>query len=105
VHFDGRYADRLDGVVERIGVVGEGARVDDDPVGGPDRLMQPIDQGPFVVLLERADRHACGGTPLAASLFELPEGDLAVDVGTAGAEEVQIRSVHDEYPHNGQAIS
>ena len=92
----------LDGVVKCIGIVGEGARIDHDPVAASDRLVEAVDDRSLVVRLEHAHLAAEFGAPLPTHLLEFAECGRPIHLGATRSEEVEVRSVDDEHTHDGR---
>jgi len=80
--------------------VGVGGRVDDDELRAvAARGLDAVDQSAFVVALEAAQRGAGGVGDLAEFGIDLGEGLRAVDLGLAGAEQVEVGAMQDENLH------
>src|SRR4029078_7833624 len=94
VAFDRGHADRLDGVMAGDRRMGEAARIEHDAQGllGA-RLLNPIDDHPFMIGLPEFHAIAVGVGGLPAELLDGRERGAAIDVRLAGAEKIEVRSV------------
>src|SRR3954470_902202 len=79
--------------------MGESAWIDDDPGHSPNfRLLNPVDQGAFVVALEALQlRAVLVGEPLQALINGIQRFG-SVDLGLARPEHIQIRTVKYQDP-------
>ena len=59
-------------------------------------LLQEVDERTLVIRLERDEVAPRLAGDLPATRLDLLQGRPAVDLGIAGAEKVQIRTVHEE---------
>ena len=75
--------------------VGETAGVDEDAVRPGDRLLDAVDQRPFVIALKELDVGCRAPSRwMSRSALTLVEGSLAVDLRFAGSQEVEIGAVN-----------
>jgi hypothetical protein len=95
VDLDGGDGDRGNGIAERHAGVGQAPGIDDKTDGRAMGLLNTIDEKTLMVGL----KSLYGDTQLGAMGFEvivdLAQGGLAVDMGFAGAKEVQVRAMDD----------
>src|SRR6266702_5472371 len=100
VHFDQEGGEHREGVPQRIGVVGEGVRVEHYRHVTVDRLVHPADEFRLVVGLPDVHvepKRPAGG---AADLRQLAEVRRTVHLGLAGAKAAKVRAVqHEHLPH------
>jgi hypothetical protein len=98
VDLDGGDGDRGNGIAERHAGVGQAPGIDDKTDGRAVGLLDAIDEKSLMVGL----KSLYGDSQLGAMGFEvvvdLAQGVLAIDVGFAGAKEVQIRAM-DNHDH------
>src|SRR6266567_236270 len=99
VHLDDRRRQRLEAIVERDRVVGQGAPVEDDPVRLGALPVQVIDDSPLGRRLEEIDLGTALLRTLADAALDVGQGLGPVDLGLADAEPVQVGAVHDQDPH------
>jgi hypothetical protein len=76
--------------------MGEGARVDEDRIGPLPRFVDGIDQFPFVIRLQEAQRGALVGGVFRKEGFDIGQRVPAVDLRLAGTEQIEIWAVQDE---------
>ena len=97
VHLDERDLHGEQRIAQRDARVGEAGGVEDDEghVAGR-RLVDPRDQLGLGIALERRQVVPGLGGELRHPLVDLVEGDLAVDAGFTGAEQVQVRAVQQQ---------
>lgn len=76
--------------------VRECAGVDDNHVNIASCLMNAVDDRALPIRLESVEFRAQVGTLLVAGIDDIVEGCAAVEMGLAGAEEVEVRTVDEE---------
>ena len=96
VDLDERSLDGQQRVPERDGGVGQPAGIDDDDVEVA--LVEPVDEGAFVIGLEERDLQPQLGGPGGDPGMDLVERGAAVDLRLARPEEVEVRALEDEDP-------
>jgi len=99
VDFDGGNGHGREGIPERDAGVGIGGGVEDDGVEAAAGVLDPGDEFAFVIGLAEVDfgvEFGCAGPDEA---FDVRERVASVDFGLAGAEEIEVRSVQEEYLH------
>ena len=84
--FNSGYTGGQDGVVQSVGRVGVGAGIEDDACRGVSRLMDTVDDGAFMVRLERLERVSMRSRPGHTQLIELIQVNAAVDFGLSSAK-------------------
>ncbi len=84
------------GVAQRVAVVREGGRIQDDGLARVDRLVQPADQLGLVVGLPQVDL-VVGTRSLGEQHAQCGEVLVAVDVGFPAAESPEVRSIENEH--------
>src|SRR5687767_101618 len=99
VHFHEWYRHREQRVTDGQAGMGVGRRVEDQSVCGGRERLDLVDQGAFVVGLEKAERGAQPGRLDAKHRFDVREGRRAVDGWFAGTEEIEVRAVENRNPH------
>jgi hypothetical protein len=103
VHLDERHSRfRHEGrsVAERVAVVGERRGIEDDGSRGVDGLVEPSDEGGFVIRLPHLDRDSRWRFGDEESL-ESRKVLVAIDVGLATTEPAEVGSVEDENTAHG----
>src|SRR5262249_22828261 len=94
VHFDRRHVHAEDRVEDGDGRGGVAGGIDDDAerlfASG---LVNPVDDGAFVVRLPELDGDAEPAAGVAAQLFHVRQGRAAVFLRLAGAEQIEVRAV------------
>lgn len=85
-------------IAQRIAVVGERTRIDDQPLGTA-LLLDEIDDCALVVGVIGANRDAPFFGPLADQLLNLRERLTAVDLRLAQAESVEVRTRDQQHLH------
>src|SRR4051812_1880658 len=100
VHFHHPQPRRGDRVAQRIARVRVRARVEDHSVRPAAKLVQLVDQRPFVIALVRADGTAELPRALREDLLHLRERRAPVHFGLPLAEEVQVRAVEEQHVHD-----
>ena len=96
VDLDRRQVHRLQRVKERVTVVGQGARVEDQRVGIlVGGRLDAIDEVALVVGLVGLDGPAQLGAAGDQHLFDLAQGGGAVDRGLADSETVEVGAIED----------
>ena len=83
-------------IPDRHGGMREATRVDDDAVDVAAGCLDTVDQGAFVVGLEGVEGGVHGGGVGFAGGFDVGERGVAVDLGFAGAQEVEVGAVEEE---------
>ena len=78
---DGGKANRSDGIAQRDAGVGQPAGIDDDSAGLFARLLDPVNEGAFVVRLEGLDLQTQFPTPLLQTRVDFLQGGVPIDVG------------------------
>ena len=99
VHLDERYLEGLERVVDRPRVVRPGAGVDDQPVGGAERLMEEADVLALVVRLAAPHLEVELARPGVDLRLQVLDRLVAVDRLVAPAEQVEVDPVEDVDAH------
>ena len=98
VHLDDGQPRSRERIAQRDTRVSQAAGIDEDAVGPGSGLLDAVDQRPLVIRLEELDL----GAPLLGRRGEISVDLLqaggAVDLGLAGAEQVEVRTVQDQDP-------
>ncbi len=102
VHLRNGEPRRGQGVAQRDAGVRQAGRIDQDRVGGRPRLLDPVDQCALVVRLERLDLAAELLGELLERGVDLGERGVAVDLGLARAEQIEVGPVQD---HDAQRVA
>ncbi len=93
MNLDYRCIKRAQRVEDRDRGVGERGRVDGDATGGVPRLVNPVDDLVLVVALVEAEVERQLPGQGAAVALDIGQGLVAVDVGLAPAEQVEVGAV------------
>ena len=97
VHFDDGPAEHLERIEDRYRREAVAGGVDHNARARADRLVDPVDQDPLGIGLPELEREAELPGPLATHRLDLGKRRGAVNMGLAGAEQVQIGAVQDEH--------
>ena len=96
VDFDDRAIEGVESIENCNGRMGIGAGIDDDGCGFLAGLMDPVDQLMFGIALLEADLELQFRRQSAAVRFNIGQGGVAIDLGLALTQQVQIGAVEDE---------
>ena len=99
VHLDERYLEGLERIVDRPRVMRPGSRVDDQAVGGAERLMEKADVLALVVRLAAPHLQVELAGPGVDLRLEILDRLAAVDRLVAPAEQVEVDPVEDVDAH------
>ena len=97
VHFDHRQFHRGQGVAQRHRGVGPGGGVDDDAGDPAAGLVDPVEQLAFLVGLAEVHGEAARLGEGRAFVGDFAQGPPAVGLWLAGAEQIQVGAVQDQY--------
>lgn len=97
VHFNDRALQRTDAVVQRHGSVGVCPRIEDDAVKGETHLLHLVNQLPLDIALVVVYLHVGVLCPKLGQI--LVEGRRTVNARLTGTQQVQIRTINDDYFH------
>ena len=76
--------------------MGEGGRIDDQPGGGGARVLHPIDHLGLAVRLPEIHRQIEGPRLGHAQRLDLGEGLVAVNLGLAASQQIQVGAVENQ---------
>ena len=93
--FYDRDFDRAQCVPDRDGSVGVGARIDQNPLALFPGILNPINQLPFVIALQKLNFQPVLRPKIAARLFDLSQRRLPINLGLTSAKQIQIRTIQD----------
>jgi len=97
VHFNDRDRDCGNRVAQGDGRVGVAAGIEDDRPGAARRgLVQPVDQMAFMVGLAEVEGYAQLPGPIAHHPSDIVERVAPINLGFAGAEQVEVGAVEDK---------
>ena len=104
VHFNEGNGHGGQGVAQGDAGVRVGGRVDDDEADALlARCRHPLNQGAFVVALERFEINVGGGCPFGKRQIDVSQGCLTVVVGFARPQQIAIGAVQDQQPRSLRA--
>jgi hypothetical protein len=87
--------DRAQCVPDRDRSVRVGTRIDQNSLAFFPGILNPVNQLPFVIALQKLDFQAVFRPKVAARLFDLSQRRLPVNLGLTSTEQIQIRTIQD----------
>ena len=99
MYLDDGGCDGTDGIVEGDAGVGVGSGIEDDAVGGEAVGVEAVDEVTLMVALVVVELYV--GVLLAELLEVVFEGAVAIDIGLAATEEVEVGTVEEKEAHRG----